>query len=195
MTSKMNSIEGPEGARASGGAQLPDAKHGSAAGSDPRTSDAATRAGLATTPREVSPLGEGAINDDAMPAGKRRVVSRDLPAPPPGVMIQALEDTGAADRSLELSDDSMPPESMNAPDAIVPDGVLDTTAVTSQRPPSRSRAAVASPRIRAGLPQRGRYESTQRTKRMPLSRGPSPFALRANLANHKLVVGCRAGGD
>ena len=56
--------------------ELAVAKHGSAAGSVARTSDVATEGGLTSTPRIVSPLGLGHINDDAEPSGKRRVVSR-----------------------------------------------------------------------------------------------------------------------
>ena len=44
-----------------------DTKHGSAAGSVPRTSLLPPVAGLSTTPRNVSPLGEGNINDDTAP--------------------------------------------------------------------------------------------------------------------------------
>ena len=79
--------------------ELPDAKHGSAAGIVQRTGDVATAGSVSHTPLDVSPLGMGNINDDALPAGKRRQVSREPPAPPPGFMTQAA----LGDRSLELS--------------------------------------------------------------------------------------------
>ena len=70
---------------------LVDKKHGSAAGPDPRTSDVATEGSVPQ--RHVSPLGAelaGNISDGVGPPGKRRVVSREPPAPPPGVILQAI---------------------------------------------------------------------------------------------------------
>ena len=84
--------------------ELADKKHGSAAGSVPRTSDDAAQGAS----RRASPLGlETIINDAAPPDSKRRAVSRELPAPPPGVILQELEDSTAAagERSLDLSSD------------------------------------------------------------------------------------------
>ena len=170
MKSMMNSIGGAEGTLASGGAQLPDAKHGSAAGTDPRTGDVATAGGLAATPRACSPLGEGTtgnINDDALPSNKRRAVSREILQPPPGFIIQTVADGGAAERSLDLSS-----ESEKEHDVSMPGAQLERRAV-SERPLPRSRAFFASPRVRAHLPPQGR-DKQQRAKRMPLSRGSSP---------------------
>ena len=126
MTSRMST--GDSGAAAGTSALAPglaDTKHGSAAGSVPRAGHVATPGCLATTPRNVSPLGQGNINDDALPAGKRRVVSREPPAQPPGVILQAVGVIGAADRSFDLSsDDSMPADKGDAPD-----GTLSSLAI------------------------------------------------------------------
>jgi hypothetical protein len=162
-----------------------DTKHGSAAGSVPRTSLLPPVAGLSTTPRNVSPLGEGNNGDDtAPPEGKRRAVSRGPPAPPPGVILQKVSDAdaAAAERSLDLSsDDSMP------------GAQLEVRRATLPRLGSRSRALAGSPRVRAHLP---RSASDGRVKRMmPMTRGPSPMAIRKTLANHEMVKACRAGGD
>ncbi len=120
---------------------LSDTKHGSAAGSVPRTSDDAAQGAS----RHVSLLGlETIINEDiAGPPGKRRVVSREPPAPPLGVMLQAAGDTGAADRSLDLSSDDSMPGGL---------GVLPSRGVSQQRPAPRSRPFGGSPRVRAHLP-------------------------------------------
>ena len=81
---------------------LADKKRGSAAGSVPWTSDVATGESVQ---RHVSPLGANLarnINDDAGPPGTRRVVSREPPAPPPGVILQAVGDSGACERALSF---------------------------------------------------------------------------------------------
>ena len=61
---------------------LSDKNHGSAAGSVARTSTDAAQGAQ----RHDSPLGPGISGDthDDIPAGKRRVVSREPPAPSPG---------------------------------------------------------------------------------------------------------------
>ena len=126
-------------------ARLSDTNHGSAAGSLARTSDAATQGGLeASTPVDVSPLGLGSINDDAQPAGKRRQVSRERPVTPPGFMNQAA----LGERSLELS------TSAEREDHSMQGAQLELVGAEAphQRPSSRSRPALASPGVRAGLP-------------------------------------------
>ena len=80
MASKASQVD--SGASAGTSVDISDKKHGSAAGFVLQTGDVATVAALASTPRDVSPLGQGNINDDALPAGKRRAVSRETPAPP-----------------------------------------------------------------------------------------------------------------
>ena len=84
MAPKASQVD--SGAPAETSLDISDKKHGSAAGSVLQTGDVATAAALASTPRDVSPLGQGNINDDALPAGKRRAVSRKTPTPPPGVI-------------------------------------------------------------------------------------------------------------
>jgi len=79
--------------------EVADVRHGSAAGSGPPTSDVAPGS---ATPRDVSPLGAGNINDDASPAGKSRMTSREPLAPSPEVIPQMQLD-GTGNQSLELS--------------------------------------------------------------------------------------------
>ena len=173
--------------------ELADIRHGSAAGLIHRSGDVATEGGLqASTPLDVSPLGLGNINDDAMPTGKRRQVSREPPVPPPGFM-----NPGAlGDRSLEYSSPSAEREDHSMQGAQLE--VVDAQAQQQQqllqdqmRPSSRSRL-LAPPRVRAGLPQMAR---SKRPKSMPLSRGSSPRPLRPVLPGHELVTACRAGGE
>ncbi len=170
-------------------AGLSDTNHGSAAGSLARTSDVATQGGFqASTPVDVSPLGLGNINDDALPAGKRRQVSRERDVPP-GFMNQAA----LGERSLELS------TSAEREDHSMQGAQLESVGAGAQqqllqglmRPSSRSRL-LASPRVRAGLPQMAR---SKRPKSMPLSRGASARPLRPVLPGHELVTACRAGGE
>ncbi len=91
-------------------------------------------------------------------------------------------------RSLELS------TSAEHDDHTMQGAQLESVDVDTQgtmRPSSRSRA-VASPRVRSGLPQMAR---SKRPKSMPLSRGLSPRPPRSPLPGHEMVTACRAGGD
>ena len=156
-------------------------RHGSAAGSVPRTSDVATDAG---SHREVSPLGEGNINDDALPAGKRRVVSREPPAPLHGVIPQMPVD-GAGNRSLELSSSPEQASMASGPRAFEdPRGRRPSGPRTGRGPP------ISRGRLKLGRDARSASES----RFMVMKRGVSP-SQRAALAPHRMIPECRAEGE
>ena len=121
--------------------------------------------------RGLPPQSEATDSAPVMPDAKRRAVT---PSPPPGVILPT-NDSGGADKSLDISsDESMPGDIL---------GRGRTPRATSWHHPGRP------PRARALPSARGK------TKRLPMSRSPSPHLPRSPIPKHELLMGCRAGGD